>query len=132
MKNLNRQFKKAVRSPFHSLSVEDLKPIALGFWHEGYKPELSNFDLKELRKAGYLIDRFRGYNCVPQQHKRELGSLAREIEKSLSEVFQGVGTVENIEPLAEKWNLTEDVSHLMSSLLEYQTRHYVHARSNYD
>ena len=129
MEKLNRQLKKAVRSPFYSLSAEDLKPIALGFWHEGYQPELSNLDSEELRKAGYLIDRFRGYNCVSRQHKRELGCLAKEIgqNQNLCEVFQDVETAGNIEPLAQKWNLTEDISHLMSSLLEYQTRHYVHS-----
>ena len=124
--NLNKQFKKAVRSPFHRLSVEDLKPIALAFWHEGYTPKLSDLNSEELKKAGYLIDRFRGYNCIPKPQKRELASLVREIEQSLSEVLQDVDNVENLEPLAEKWNLNEDVSHLISPLLEYQTRHYVH------
>jgi len=125
--SLNKQFKKVVSSPFNSLSVEDLKPIALAFWHEGYTPELSNLTSEELKKAGYLIDRFRGYNCISKPHKRELASLVKEVEQSLSEVLQDFDTVENLEPLAEKWNLSEDVSHLMSPLLEYQTRHYVHA-----
>ena len=125
--SLNKQFKKAVRSPFYCLSVDDLKPIALGFWHEGYVPELNDFNNDELRKAGYLIDRFRGYNCIPKPQKRELANVVKEVEQSLSEVLQAVDNVENLEPLAEKWNLNEDVSHLISPLLEYQTRHYVHS-----
>lgn len=124
--SLNKQFKKAVRSPFYRLSVDDLKPIALAFWHENYTPELSELNSEELKKAGYLIDRFRGYNCISKAQKRELASLVKEVEQSLSEVLQAVDNVENLEPLAEKWNLKEDVSHLMSPLLEYQTRHYVH------
>lgn len=127
--SLNKQFKKAVRSPFYRLSVDDLKPIALAFWHENYTPELSDLNSEELKKAGYLIDRFRGYNCIPKTQKRELASLVKEVEQSLSEVLQAVDNVENLEPLAEKWNLKEDVSHLMSPLLEYQTRHYVHAHA---
>jgi|GEM_PF-2769738 len=125
--DLDKQFRKVVNSPFSSLSIDDLKQIALAFWHENYTPELSDLNSEELKKAGYLIDRFRGYNCISKTHKRELASLAKEVEQSLSEVLQAVDNVENLEPLAEKWNLKEDVSHLMSPLLEYQTRHYVHS-----
>jgi hypothetical protein len=128
--SLNKQFRKAVRTPFYSLSIEDLKPIALAFWHECYTPELSNFNSfnsEELKKAGYLIDRFRGYNCIPKSQKRELASLVKELETRLSEVSQDVNSVENLEPLANKWDLKEDISHLISPLLKYQTRHYTHA-----
>lgn len=129
--SLDKQFAKAVRSPFYSLSVEDLKPIVLAFWHECYTPELSSFNSEELRKAGYLIDRFRGYNCIPKSQKRELAGLVKELEKSLSEVLQdvSVNNVENLEPLAEKWDLKEDISHLISPLLKYQTRHYTHTHA---
>ena len=125
--SLNKQFIKVVRSPFCRLSVDDLKPIALAFWHENYTPELSSLNSEELKKAGYLIDRFRGYNCIPKTHKRELASLVKEIERSLSGALQVVDNADNLEPLAQKWNLKEDVSHLMSPLLQYQTRHYVHS-----
>lgn len=126
--NLNKQFKKAVRSPFYRLSVDDLKPIALAFWHENYTPELSELNSEELRKAGYLIDRFRGYNCIPKTQKQELASLVKDVKQSLSETMEVAdNNVENLEPLAQKWNLKEDVSHLMSPLLQYQTRHYVHS-----
>ena len=126
--SLNKQFKKAVRSPFYCLSVDDLKPIALAFWHESYIPELDDLNSEELKKAGYLIDRFRGYNCIPKTQKRELASLVKEVEQSISMpvAVQSMDNAESLEPLAIKWNLNEDVSHLMSSLLEYQTRHYVH------
>ena len=125
--SLNKQFKKAVRSPFYRLSVDDLKPIALAFWHENYTPELSDLNSEELKKAGYLIDRFRGYNCIPKTQKRELASLVKEVRQSLSEAAEVVDSDDNLEPLAQRWNLNEDVSHLMSPLLQYQTRHYVHS-----
>ena len=127
--NLDKQFRKVVSSPFSSLSSEDLKPIALGFWHEGYTPELRNLSLEERKKAGYLIDRFRGYNCIPKTQKRELANLVKEVRQSLSEVNEVVdlgNNADNLEPLAQTWNLDEDVSHLISPLLQYQTRHYVH------
>jgi hypothetical protein len=124
--NLDKQFRKVVSSPFSDLSVEDLKPIVLGFWHEGYTPELSNLNLEELKRAGYLIDRFRGYNCVSKTHKRKLASLVKEVRQSLSEAAEVANSADNLEPLAQKWYLNEDVSHLISPLLKYQTRHYVH------
>ena len=124
--NLDKQFRKVVSSPFSNLSVEDLKPIVLGFWHEGFTPELSNLNKEQLRKAGYLIDRFRGYNCIPKTHKRKLASLVKEVKQSLSEAVEVSDSAENLEPLAQKWHLNEDISHLMSPLLKYQTRHYVH------
>ena len=124
--NLDRQFRKVVNSPFFSLSVEDLKLIALAFWHEGYTPELSNLNKEQLRKAGYLIDRFRGYNCISKTHKRKLASVVKEVRQSLSEAAEVADSADNLEPLAQKWNLKEDVSHLISPLLKYQTRHYVH------
>ncbi len=48
---------------------------------------------------------------------------------SSSSFTSSVVSIDNLEPLAQKWNLNEDISHLMSSLLEYQTRHYVHAHA---
>ena len=124
--NLDKQFKKAVTSPFSNLSVDDLRPIALAFWHEGYTPKLSNLNNEQLRKAGYLIDRFRGYNCIPKTHKRKLASLVNQVKQSLSATAEAVNSTDNLEPLAENWHLNEDVSHLMSPLLKYQTRYYVH------
>ena len=127
--NLDKQFRNVVSSPFSILSVEDLKPIVLGFWHEGYTPELSDLNLEELRKAGYLIDRFRGYNCIPKIHKRKLANLVKEVKQNLSEAAEVIDRVDNLEPLAQKWYLNEDISHLMPHLLKYQTRHYVHTPS---
>ena len=117
---------KVVNSPFSDLSVEDLKPIVLGFWHESYTPELNELNSEELKKAGYLIDRFRGYNCISKTQKRKLAGLVKEVRQSLSEAAEVFDSTDNLEPLAQKWNLNEDISHLMSPLLEYQTRHYVH------
>ena len=123
--NLDRQFNKIVTSSFSDLSVEDIKPIVLGLWHENYTPQLNKYKLEELRKAGYLIDRFRGYNCISKIQKRKLASLVNEVKQNLPEAVEVSNKIENLEPLARKWNLNEDVSHLISPLLEYQTRHYV-------
>lgn len=127
--NLNRQFKKVVSSPLANLSVEDFKPIALGVWHEDYTPELNDMDLVKLQKAGYLIDRLMRYNCVSGDRKIELLGLVKDIKQKLPEETQAVSSLRNVDPVAKKWNLKEDVSRLMPPLLEYQTRHYVHAKA---
>ncbi len=132
--NLNEQFKKIISSSFCHLSSEDLKPIALALWHESYTPEISLDELgsEELKKAGYLVDRFRGYNCIPKLQKLKLARFAKKVELRLSYlsiISNNISRTESLEPLAEKWNLNEDISHVMSSLLKFQTRHYVHPSS---
>ena len=125
--SLDLQFQKTLKTSFKDLSVEDLKPIALGFWHENYLPALKNLNSEEQRKAGYLIDRFRGYNCISKHQKQKLASLSKQIKDDLSQTTQIAGKVDNLEPLARRWMLEEDISHLISPLLKYQTRHYSHS-----
>ena len=76
-------------------------------------------NLEQLRKAGYLIDRFRGYNCISKVHKRKLASLVKEVKQSLSEAPKVIENADNLEPIAQKWNLNEDISHLISHLLKH-------------
>jgi hypothetical protein len=127
--SLNQQFRKVVSSPLATLSVEELKPIALGVWHEDYTPELNDMNLVELQKAGYLIDRLMRYNCVSVDRKIELLGLVKDIKQNLPQETQAVSSLRNVDPVAKKWNLKEDVSRLISSLLEYQTRHYSHEKA---
>ena len=127
--SLNQQFKKVVSYPLATLSAEEFKPIALGVWHEDYTPELNNMNLVELQKAGYLIDRLMRYNCVSVDRKVELLGLVKDIKQKLPQQTQAASSLKDVEPLAKKWNLKEDISRLMSSLLEYQTRHYSHDKA---
>jgi hypothetical protein len=126
--SLNQQFRKAVSSSLDTLSIEDLKPFALALWHEGYVPELDELNEVELQKAGYLIDRLMRYNCISKEHKLKLSKLVKSLKQKLSTQLETNSSLVNqgVDPLARKWNLSEDVSSLISPLLEYQTRHYVH------
>ncbi|WP_019503377.1 hypothetical protein [Pleurocapsa sp. PCC 7319] len=125
--SLNQQFRKIVHSPLSDISVEELKPIALGIWHEGFTPNLHGLNDEELQKAGYLIDRLMRFNCVPERRKLELMAIVTEVKISLKNVLISPPSSINVEPLARKWNLTEDVSLLIQPLLEFQTRHYTHS-----
>ena len=124
--NLDRQFKKVVSSPLSRLSVEEFKPIALGIWYEGYTPKLDGMKLDELRQAGYLVDRLMRFNCVGDARKLELMKLVEEVKNTLSQETPAILRLSNVEPLARKWNLEEDISFIIQALLKYQTRHYVH------
>ncbi len=64
----------------------------------------------EIRKAGYLLDRLRGYNCISKSQKRKLASLVKKVEESRSEIVQDVDYVDNLEPLAKKWYLNYEVN----------------------
>ncbi len=125
--SLDQQFRKAVSSPLATLSAEDLKPIALAVWHEDYAPNLNNMELHELQKAGYVVDRLMRFNCVSNERKRELMGLVKNVKQALPEESLCVSSSQDVEPLARKWNLSEDISRAIQALLPYQTRHYTHA-----
>lgn len=122
--SLNQQLRKIVTSPLSDISVEELKPIALGIWHEGYTPNLHGLNDEELQKAGYLLDRLMRFNCVPDNRKLELMAIVAEVKLSLKNTLPSPPSSISVEPLAKKWNLTEDVSLLIQPLLKFQTRHY--------
>lgn len=122
--DLNQQFRKIVNSPLSDISVEELKPIALGIWHEGYTPNLHGLNDEELQKAGYLLDRLMRFNCVSNNRKLELMAIVAEVKLSLKNTLSSPPSSISVEPLARKWNLTEDISLLIQPLLKFQTRHY--------
>lgn len=127
--NLDQKLRKTVSSPLATLSAEDLKPIALAVWHEEYVPNLNfqDLELHELQRAGYVVDRLMRFNCVSNDRKRELMELVKDVKNNLPQEFTHASTSQNVEPLAKKWNLGEDISHAIQALLPYQTRHYNHA-----
>ena len=130
--SIKQQFESVVNSPLTSLSPEDLKPIALGLWYEDYTPELEGMNSTQLRRAGYLLDLFMSFNCVSDTRQAELIKLTQEIRQNLSN-FQSPVPIEipqhNLDPIAIEWHLDESVIDVMQSLLEFQTRHYAHART---
>ena len=73
----------------------------------------------------YLIGLMR-FNCVSNDRKRELMGLVKDVQQTLSEESLAVSVSQDVEPLARKWNLREDISRAIQALLPYQTRHYTH------
>lgn len=125
--SLDQQFRQAVNSSLATLSAEDLKPIALAVWHEDYAPNLNDMNLDELKKAGYVVDRLMRFNCVSNDRKLELMRLVKGIKQTLPQESLTVSVSQDVEPLARKWNLSEDISCAIQVLLPYQTRHYTNA-----
>jgi hypothetical protein len=124
--NLEQQFKKILDSPLATLSLNDFKPIALGIWYENYTPNLDNLHPYQLQKAGYLIDRLMRFNCVSDTRSRILFQLISDIPTTLLNTTP-LSLNMNVESLARKWNLNEDISHLIQPLLPFQSRHYIHS-----
>ena len=125
--HLNQKFSNVVSFSLTKVSFEDLKDIALGIWYENYTPNLNGMNVFELQRSCYLIDRLMRYNCVPKTRKVELMGLIKIIQQELLTQPQNISASINIDPLAKKWNLNEDISRWIPDLLEYQTRHYVHS-----
>lgn len=124
--NLEQQFRKILDSPLATLSLDDFKPIALGIWYENYTPNLDNLQPDQLQKAGYLIDRLMRFNCVSDTRSLLLFQLICDIPTTLFNTTPLPSNI-NVESLARKWNLNEDISHLIQPLLPFQTRHYIHS-----
>ena len=123
--NLQQKFETIVRSSLTSLSSEDLKSIALGFWYEDYTPKLDDMNSIELRRAGYLLDMFMSFNCVSDTRQLELMALTQEIKKGLSD--PPPNSYSSLDSIAQEWHLAEDISAAIQPLLKYQTRHYIHS-----
>lgn len=127
--NLNQQFKKIISSSFNTLLLEDLKPVVRAIWHENYVPNINllNLESQELNRAGYLVDRFRRFNCVEDSTKQELNYLVKTLKEATLTHEKVNSDNPKVEKLAIEWNLNEDVSGFMCDLLEFQTRHYKHS-----
>jgi hypothetical protein len=125
--NLDQQFKKIISSTsFIDICPKDFKSIALGIWYEDYTPNLDNLESHQLQKAGYIIDRLMRFNCVSKERYLVLLELMSSIPITLVTIKTDL-TNNNIESLAIKWNLNEDISHLVQTVLPFQTRHYMHS-----
>ncbi|MCC0175810.1 hypothetical protein I4641_02290 [Waterburya agarophytonicola K14] len=122
---LQQQFENLVGSSLTNLNSEDLKPVALGFWYEDYTPNLDKMNSMELRRAGYLLDLFMSFNCVSDLRQIELMALTQKIKENLPEL-KLVTSSKSLDPIAQEWDLDEDISTAIQPLLQYQTRHYVH------
>ena len=114
--NLSSLFKQVISNSFATTEVEDLKTIALAFCHENYLPSISNLDSLQQKRAGYLIDRLMRYNCVSKSHKLELLRLVKTLQNDISSPINL--SESDVEPLAMKWGLNEDISELMPDILE--------------
>ena len=124
--SLQYKFENIVSSSLTTLSPDELKSIALGFWYGDYTPKLEGFKSLELRRAGYLLDFFMSFNCVSDTRQLELMALTQKIKEKLPNL-KPVNSHDSLDPIAQEWHLGEDISSAIQPLLEYQTRHYVHS-----
>ncbi len=116
----------ATRKGLSTVNVEDLKQLALAVWYEDFTPDMTEVPGGQAQcQAAYLLDRLLRYPCVEAERKRELHQLVMGVEVPQADTSLAAQNTE-VESLARKWGLTEDLSEQMAGLLEYQTRHYKH------
>ena len=116
-----RVFNRLVSNDFANASPEDVKTVALAVWHESFVPTVEHLRKEALKRAGYLVDKLMRFNCVPTAVKQQLCNLRDQLLQFAEAVAS------KCEKLAKQWGLASDLKREVSSLLEFQTRHYQHA-----
>lgn len=129
---------KVSKEPLHKVDEDVFACFAKSVWldtdHAKAKvhERLDHPALPLLRKRRllYLMDRLRRYPCLDDHDAALLKSFVQAWEKRLSASGQWRQTAVNTrDKLAQAWGVDEDASRLFSSVLDFQTRHYVDAHN---
>ncbi|MBA1293844.1 hypothetical protein G7025_10785 [Pseudomonas lurida] len=124
-----------VKSPLNQADDETLVSAAKAVWYSDMNivGEVESFldahsSELELRRAGYLLERFTRFSCVTD-------SRVKEALKAL-ELFSVSATKQDVKPqgtvalrsrrdeLAASWGLSEGLGLKAQALMPFQTRHY--------
>jgi hypothetical protein len=136
-RDLSQVVVAVTKAPLDHLESTVLSRFAKAVWYETdevyvyLEKRLSNPNLPQVRKRRllYLVDRLRRFPCLTPEHATDLkrfvarwSSLANSVDRDLA---SRAARMNRYDKLAATWGLVEDVSSLMSKVLEFQTRHYV-------
>jgi hypothetical protein len=124
MKYAQKAFDSLVMKDFSMASFEDVKTVALAMWHENFVPCVEHLADKSAQAAGYVVDKLMRFNCVSRELKGLLSALLAKLRAVVSVVPV---KVRGCDKLAQNWGLMSDLKLQVRQLLEFQTRHYVHA-----
>ena len=129
---------KVSKEPLHKVDEDVFACFAKSVWfdtdHAKAKvhERLDDPALPLLRKRRllYLMDRLRRYPCLDDHDAGLLKGFVQAWEKRLSAAGPWRQTaVHTRDKLAQAWGVDEDASRLFSSVLDFQTRHYVDAHN---
>lgn len=132
---LSSALDKLVRSPLDQADEAALISAAKAVWYSdsNLKGEVSAFlschsDDLQLRRAGYLLERFTRFACVSDTRVSETLSALELFSRSTSRQemtpHTGLPLNQRRDVLAISWGLEEGLGLKTQTLLPYQTRHY--------
>lgn len=101
--------------------------LAIAFWHEGFVPDLmslKHLTETELKVAGYLCKYFSQFNVLCDEEMDALLAVSTEIRNLVGEITNS--ETKNIDDVAVKWGLENDLTPYLEYFLDCQTRHYIH------
>jgi len=125
---------KVSKVPLHRVDEVAFACFAKSVWfdseHLKQKADLRLKDpgipLLRKRRLLYLLDRLRRYPCLDDHDAWLLKQFVQAWEKELSRIGSWRQTAAHTkDKLAQAWGVDEDASRLFSSVLDFQTRHYV-------
>ena len=131
-------FLEVIEKDLSEANSESIKALALAIWYENFVPEVASIcDLQQVTRAGYLLERLAAFHCVTPVVRQSLKEKIKFLEVIASEEMQLLPlsyVVNNnrtlIDPLAQRWHLSDSFRVHIQSLLPYQTRHYKYNRGN--
>jgi len=130
---------QATKMPLAKVDKTVAETFALLFWYrsedmrEAVENRLKTPGLAPVRKRRlmYLVDRLRRFPCMKPEHAAKMKQLVSEwqnLSRSVSDkLVDRAQKLNRYDKVAAAWGVAEPVEHLMSTVLELQTRHFVDA-----
>lgn len=130
---------QATKMPLEKVDKAVAETFALLFWyrnedmHEAVENRLKTPGLAPVRKRRlmYLVDRLRRFPCMKPEHAEKMKQLVgqwQDLSRTVSDKLVGrAQKLNRYDKVAAAWGVAEPVEHLMSTVLELQTRHFVDA-----
>ncbi|MEX0296897.1 hypothetical protein AAH995_26870 [Pseudomonas putida] len=130
---------QATKMPLEKVDRAVAETFALLFWyknedmHQAVEDRLKTPGLAAVRKRRlmYLVDRLRRFPCMKPERADQMKKLvakwqglSRNVNEKLVARAQQLNRYDKV---AVAWGVAEPVGHLMSMVLELQTRHFVDA-----
>jgi hypothetical protein len=127
----------ATKAPLEQLEKEVASTFAYAFWYANenmcktVEHRLKQPGVAPVRKRRlmYLVDRLRRFPCLEAEQASKMKEFVgcwSSLSKSASpKVVERAEKVNRYDKLAITWGLEENVSNVMSMVLEFQTRHFV-------
>lgn len=115
---------KIARQGLDATSTDEIVELACAYWYENFSPDLDKtlqLTHQQLLVIGYLTQYFSTFNCVEDARALQLVGIANKI-KDVVKPSQS----ENVDDIAARWGLSDNINKFLGDILMYQTRHYKH------